>query len=90
MLDEQRFGVSNEGSFEVGITISVVVVVVAVARGQATEKVVPILLQAPVIIFIDQDSRGGMGDEHEASALEHSGFRNQFLKRFRDFLEVYA
>jgi hypothetical protein len=88
MLDEQRFGVSNEGSFEVGITVSVIVVVVAVARSQTIEKVVPILLQTPVIIFIDQDSRGGMGDEHEAGALEHTGIRNQFLERFRDFLKV--
>ena len=88
MFDEQRLGVSNQGGFEVGITVSVVVVVVTVARSQPIEEVVPILLQAPVIIFVYQDSRCGMWDEHEARALVHTGFRNQFLERFRDFLEV--
>jgi len=90
MLDEQRFGVSDEGSFEVGVTIPVVVVVVSIARGQAIEKVIPIFLQALVIILINQDGCGSMGDEHEACALDHSGIRNQVLERFSDFLEVHT
>ena len=90
ILDEQQFGVSDERSFEVGVTIPVVVVVVAFARGQAIEEVVPIFLQALVIILIDQDGCGSMGDEHEACALNHSRIRNQFLERVRDFLEVHV
>jgi len=53
----------------VGVTIPVVVVVVAIARGEAIEKVVPIFLQARIIILIDQDGCGRMRDEHEACAL---------------------
>ena len=87
-FNEQRFGISDESSFQVGITISVVVVVVTVARSQPIEKLVPILLQARVIIFVNQDSRCGMRDKHEACALKHTGFRNQFLERLRDVLEV--
>jgi hypothetical protein len=87
MFDEQRLGVSNQGSFEVGITVSVVVVVVMVARSQPVEKLVPIFLQALVIILINQDSRCGMWDKHEACALKHTRLRNQFLERFRDLLE---
>jgi len=90
MLDEQRFRVSDEGSFEVGVTIPVVVVVVAIARSQAVEEVVPIFLQALVVILIDQDGCGSMRDENEARALNHAGLRNQFLERFRDFFEVHT
>ena len=90
MLDEQLFRVSDEGSFEVGVTIPVVVVVVAIARSQAVEEVVPIFLQALVVILIDEDGCGSMRDEHEACTLHHAGLRNQFLERFRDFFEVHT
>src|SRR6516162_5746962 len=70
------------------IAVAVVVVIFLTAWGQLVQELGEVLLQRRVVVFLHQNSRGGMWGEHVAHPTLNSGLCDQFLNEFGDVPEL--
>ena len=69
------------------IAIAIVVVILAVARRQRLQEIIEVLLQGWIVILVDQNRRGGVGNKEETGSTLHPRVRHDLLHKARDVVE---
>lgn len=71
------------------VTIAIAVMVDMVLGGELFEKVGQVALQSRVIVFVDEDGRGGVGHKEMARTAPHARLGDESLEEVRNILKLH-